>query len=80
MKTRLIAGLLILATPVIASAQAQPSCEEQLALANQLLQDFNQDKGRLAVEAASLKVQLGKVQQEANALRSASPTKETTKK
>ena len=79
MKARLIAGLLILATPVVASAQT-PSCEDQLALANQLLQDFNQDKGRLAVEAASLKVQLGKVQQEANALRSASPTKETTKK
>jgi len=79
MKARLIAGLLILATPAIASAQA-PSCEDQLALSNQLLQDFNQEKGRLQVEAASLKVQVGRIQQEVKALKDAIPKKETTKK
>ena len=79
MKARILAGLLVLATPVIVSAQA-PSCEDQLALSNQLLQDFNQDRGRLQVEAASLKVQLGKSQQEVKALRDATPPAKDIKK
>lgn len=72
MKMLFLIGLLVLATPFVASAQV-PSCEDQLALANQLLQDIHQEKGQLQYQAASLKVQLGRVQQEIKTLKDVAP-------
>ena len=53
---RWILLVVVLGVPCFSWAQA-PTCEEQLALSNQLVQDLHADRGRLQVEAASLKVQ-----------------------
>ena len=64
MKKWIVVSLLV-ASPVTAFAQAQaPTCEEQLALSNQLLQDIAQERGRLQMESASLKVQVTAFQRE----------------
>jgi hypothetical protein len=78
LKARIVAGLLVLAIPAIVSAQA-PSCEEQLALANQLLLDGQQDRWRLQVEVSSLKLKQG-LAEDLKKMKDAAPQKETTKK
>jgi hypothetical protein len=61
-KIVLIGVLLII--PSMVFAQSPSKCEEQLALSNQLLQDFAQDRGRVQVEAAALKVQIETLKKE----------------
>ena len=55
MKTSLIAIALIGSLVGISEAQ-QPTCEEQLAVSNQLLQDFAQGRSKAEVEVAQWKV------------------------
>lgn len=60
----IVFGVLLL--PSVAFAQAlAPSCDDQLALSNQLVQDFNQQRTQLQIENASLKVQVGRLQKDA---------------
>ena len=55
MKTELIAIALIGSLVGISEAQ-QPTCEEQLAVSNQLLQDFAQGRGKAEFDLAQWKV------------------------
>ena len=67
--------IVALLVPSVAFAQA-PKCEDQLALSTQLLQDFNQDRGRLQVESAALKVQNGNLQREVQEMKAKQNEKE----
>lgn len=73
----LVVGLLLFTTQAFAQT---PSCEDQLALSNQLLQDFNQDRGQLQVQNASLKVQLAKMQKAAEEMKAKAESTESKKK
>lgn len=55
MKKSLIAIALVGSLVGIAEAQ-QPTCEDQLAVSNQLLQDFAQGRGKAEFEVAQWKV------------------------
>ena len=69
MKTRLIAIALIGSLVGIAEAQ-QPTCEDQLAVSNQLLQDFAQGRSKAEVEVAQWKVKAANLEK---ALTAATP-------
>ena len=77
MRSILCAGLLVSALTVSSLAAAQqPTCDEQLALSNQLLQDLNADRGRVQVESAALKVALGAMQKELKTVKDELPKTE----
>lgn len=69
MKTKLITIALIGSLVGIAEAQ-QPTCEEQLAVSNQLLQDFAQGRGKAEFEVAQWKVKAASLEK---ALTAATP-------
>ena len=69
---RILVGALLISVflPVAAFAQAQPTCEQRLAVIGQLVEDMSRARAVVStaeVEAASLKVQVKTLQSEIEA-------------
>lgn len=60
------AAMLSFLVPSLSAAQPapQPTCEDQLAVNNQVLQDTEQQRWRLQVETGSQKVQIERLKKE----------------